>query len=537
MRPRALPTLSKHACAMILVIALAALLSGTGIAQHVFWDDEANTAVIARNLLRTGTLTGWDGANLMAFRGGEDLDETLIQKTVPPLQYYVAAAGLAAFGESVWGARLPFLVLGLGALWFLGRWAAAQLGPRFPAWLPPLLLALDAPYLLYIRQARYYALTLFCFAMLGWAWSGLGQSRMRLWLGAAAALALFYSNYLCGLAAIAALAAFFAEPRWRDRAHLKFFALIAGLVGGAAVLVVARRHDAVPHHLASALQLLWWELRGLGEFELAPILILPLVALPFLVERLKPWRALAAASAAPALAMLLFLMTVAIASPQPLDVTERADMRYVLPAMLLGSLAAAGALVILAASFGRVAAGAGFALVMLTNAAYPGFESFRCTLCEFARETVWPHPSGEDALVAFARSLPAGTLVHAMPATMTDALIFAAPQLRYGDRLDRGKVIDAAVRVRLPAYIFVGAVPPEVLVQAVGASPLLPGMILSVSDRAYRVDHLISILWFDGTRPDLPLHRFRADPAANAAHGIAILRPGNAAAIEQAQTN
>ena len=531
MRSPGFPSLSKHA-PMIFIIALAALLSGAGIAQHVFWDDEANTAVIARNLLHTGKLTGWDGANLMAFRGGEDLDDALIQKTVPPLQYYVAAAGLALFGASDWGARVPFLLLGLGALGLLYRWAAALMGPGFPAWLPPLLLALDAPYLLYIRQARYYALTLFLFAALGWAWSRLGKPRHTA-VGAAAAVALFYANYLCGLAALAALTAFFAAPRWRNRAHLGFFALVAALIGGAIVSLLATGKPGVPHPLAAALRLFWWELRGLGEFELVPLALLPLLALPFLVERLKALRPIASASTVLVLAMMLLLAAVAVASPQPLEVTERADMRYVLPVMLLGSLAAAGAIVILAASFGRVAAGAGLALLVLSNAAYPG-ASLRCTLCEFARETVRPHPSGGDALVAFARSLPAGTLLHAVPATMTDALLFYAPRLRYGDRLAGDKPIDAGIRAALPAYVIADAVPPDVLVQAVGASPLRPGMMLSAGGRAYRVDRVLPVLWFDGTRPDLPLHRFRADAALDAAHGIAILRPSEAAPREQA---
>ena len=50
---------SRHA-AIIAVILMAAGLAGVGINQHVFWDDEASTALFARALLHSGSLDAWD---------------------------------------------------------------------------------------------------------------------------------------------------------------------------------------------------------------------------------------------------------------------------------------------------------------------------------------------------------------------------------------------------------------------------------------------------------------------------------------------
>lgn len=130
-----------------LYLFVAGVLSGAGITQHVFWDDEANTAIFARNILNFGTMTAWDGINVLAFRGGVHLDQHLMQATFVPVQHYVAAAGIRLLGETTLGGRLPFLLAGLGTLWMLHRWTAALMGPRFPAWLPPLVLALNVAYL------------------------------------------------------------------------------------------------------------------------------------------------------------------------------------------------------------------------------------------------------------------------------------------------------------------------------------------------------------------------------------------------------
>ena len=67
-----------------------------------------DTALFARNLLKTGELTAWDGVNLNGYGFGMQLDENLNNPYMPPLQYYVAAMGFKIFGISTFAGRIPF---------------------------------------------------------------------------------------------------------------------------------------------------------------------------------------------------------------------------------------------------------------------------------------------------------------------------------------------------------------------------------------------------------------------------------------------
>ena len=60
-----------------IAIAVAGVLAFTGITANKFWDDEANTAIFAQNLLDTGQLSAWNGTNLIGYRDGAELDENL----------------------------------------------------------------------------------------------------------------------------------------------------------------------------------------------------------------------------------------------------------------------------------------------------------------------------------------------------------------------------------------------------------------------------------------------------------------------------
>ena len=49
-------------------VLVCGALAAVGLGDDAFWDDEANTAIFARNLLATGELSGWDGTNLIGYR-------------------------------------------------------------------------------------------------------------------------------------------------------------------------------------------------------------------------------------------------------------------------------------------------------------------------------------------------------------------------------------------------------------------------------------------------------------------------------------
>jgi 4-amino-4-deoxy-L-arabinose transferase-like glycosyltransferase len=184
---------------LITVIAVAALLCGIGIGKNPFWDDEAETALVARGIVEYGSRSAWTGENVVAFRGGFDLDDHLVQVSVPPLQYYLTAASFLVFGEGTVSGRFPFLLAGILTLWLVHRWTATYLGPDFPSWLPSLLLALNVPFLLFIAQCRYYALVMMFTAALLWGWAEIGRHARPALIcvgGGAAIVGLFEANYM-----------------------------------------------------------------------------------------------------------------------------------------------------------------------------------------------------------------------------------------------------------------------------------------------------------------------------------------------------
>ena len=212
------------------VLAVAAYLCLVNLDYAALWHDEAPAALIGRNLLQRGDITGWDGRNLVGGTNGRTLNAEL-RDVLPPLTYVLNAAGMAVFGVNESGARImPALIgiLALGLLYLLLRQHLAQ-HPRliffcllFAAWSPQLLL--------YFRQSRYFAFmacgviaAFYCYER--W-WRG-GRTRDLVALTLVALLA-FLNHYNGGAATMLALAAWHLISRSRATTLRQWLALVAG---------------------------------------------------------------------------------------------------------------------------------------------------------------------------------------------------------------------------------------------------------------------------------------------------------------------
>ncbi len=141
-------------------MVFAALLLFYAATRFPLWGDEAETALFAQNILRTGVPSAWDGTNLIAVRDGLALGNNLQAAMVPWPQLYVVAASFAVFGVSAFTARLPFILCSLLLFVLLPK-----LGKQFqlPDRIVCLMLwitATNIPLLLYLYQARYYPMTI-----------------------------------------------------------------------------------------------------------------------------------------------------------------------------------------------------------------------------------------------------------------------------------------------------------------------------------------------------------------------------------------
>ena len=81
--------------------------------RPLLWGDEADTGIEARNILRCGYPMAYDGRNVSVYESGSQLNRNLLCKKIPWVQYYLAAASLAVFGNNTAGLRCLFAIAGV----------------------------------------------------------------------------------------------------------------------------------------------------------------------------------------------------------------------------------------------------------------------------------------------------------------------------------------------------------------------------------------------------------------------------------------
>lgn len=148
--------------ALWLPAAACAVLLFARLGRPALWQDEAETALLAESVLEHGYPSVRLEGRLIS--GQPDLKAyesapggAWIWDTWAP--YYLCAASLALFGRTAWAARLPFAVAAFLAFLLAGR-LFRVLSPRdrLASFLAEALLAVNVPWLLFMRQCRYYSL-------------------------------------------------------------------------------------------------------------------------------------------------------------------------------------------------------------------------------------------------------------------------------------------------------------------------------------------------------------------------------------------
>jgi hypothetical protein len=267
----------------------------------------------------------------------------------------------------------------------------------------------------------------------------------------------------------------------------------------------------------------WDDEAGTALFarSIIQLAVVPLLLLPWFNDRFRPQRPLAIQALVACAMMLTVLSVVAALSPQDPSVTQTADMRYALPAMVIGAAVTAGAIAIVG-SWSRLAAAGLACLLVFSNAGYVGPTRLRCTLCERLQELADDHPSGTAAMIAATEGLASGTSVVVRPAYTTLPLMYYRPDLRYPDVLAPDKLVVSSVRSRLPDWVFCCHVAPDVILFGIGS--VASEADFPLNGHGYQEVRAIPYYWLDQTRPELPWHRFRPDPVLDRNMGIAVLR-------------
>ncbi len=190
------------AAAYAALFLLAAFLCLWQLDARRLWGDEAETAVLAVNVVRFGLPITLDERNeITNLPDRQDANEEHVWIWSPWLDEYIAAASIRVLGPTTLAARLPFAVIGLATLAMLA-WVARRIyGGNQVALIAVALTVTCVPFLLHTRQARYYAVLAFAATWILYGLTATLENRRRagaihLALGLAT---LFYCNYIAAL--------------------------------------------------------------------------------------------------------------------------------------------------------------------------------------------------------------------------------------------------------------------------------------------------------------------------------------------------
>lgn len=192
--------------AALALAALSAVMILPGLGDRYLWDDEAETALLARNVLRYGLPFAYDGRNIISQESGIDYGPDYLWKQTPWLPIYIAAASFKILGISTWTARLPFALLGIACVPSFLLLARRVFRDRTMVALAVLGLLACIPFLVHARQCRYYSTVLFASIWTLYFLDALYRGERRGIPGLVVALTLlFHANYLHFLAGVTGL--------------------------------------------------------------------------------------------------------------------------------------------------------------------------------------------------------------------------------------------------------------------------------------------------------------------------------------------
>jgi len=143
----------------LLVLVVGALLFFCRLDDIYLWQDEAETAIVSRNLLAFGLPLSTDGTNWVQQAGRSFVEFTAdyVWLYHSWLQYALTAVSFGLLGPTTLAARLPFALFGLATVALLYRLVLRWVADERIARVATVLLVLCVPFALLLRQCRYYA--------------------------------------------------------------------------------------------------------------------------------------------------------------------------------------------------------------------------------------------------------------------------------------------------------------------------------------------------------------------------------------------
>lgn len=541
-----------------IAVAAAAVLLFWNLGYYPFWGDEADTVIFARGAWETGDLSAFYGENLYAYRDGTLLVH-LKNRSTPPAAYYVVAPFWGLFGPDHFGLRLPFALCTLGVIALVGRWSIRE---RLSVPLQACMLGaltLNVSLLLYGRQCRYSALATLLTAAIAYGYWFFDGSRPKL-VGLVVGLCLLAATHYLHFAAASAalLVDYVLCGRRTVRLSVRQWAAILLPTAIVFSLLVAVYNPLGKHSQTEPVvgaqastsvwfdkvKLLWWSLRDLNGCEYGVGIVLAIAPLIFVWRKswgpLRLW-----------LACFVYIVATTILSPQPVDRTLEADVRYLAP--LIPALVALSVLAIERACGGRMLLVAPvLALCVFSNVAHKPWNPFewpesitkrfsdadwvahpwRSTIGEFVHELRHPRRTANAALSAWLKqNARPGDTAWLTPGDWMAPQIIETPELVYGWQLERpAREADYS---SLPRIHFAGEIPVDWIVvfgfgnvDTLRLQHVKENVLRGLAARGFQYDQVAHLPEYfdDRTRPELLWHWFRDEPYDKTNRGITIFR-------------
>jgi hypothetical protein len=184
------------ACIYLFLGAGGFFLAFCNLDGRLFWSDEAENAVLARNIVKFGVPKLDDEVNHISLHGDKFDARDGVWTWSPWLPEYVTAASFAVFGETTWAGRAPFALIGWLTVAVLGAATWKIYRSHRIALAAMLMLGTSEVFLLHIRQCRYYSITVFAEVLLLYGiYQILAKNKTGPWLILAGLTLQFYCNY------------------------------------------------------------------------------------------------------------------------------------------------------------------------------------------------------------------------------------------------------------------------------------------------------------------------------------------------------
>jgi hypothetical protein len=500
-----------------IALSLAILLLSGGLlffnlGQYYLWYDEADTALFAKGIARTGDTSALIDDNIYAYHHGACL-KNMCGRYQPPVPYYLAAPFVGADGTGSFWPRFPFAVCGLLSVGLLLYW---MIQSRISAstWIVLSIGLLgNVEFFLFCRQCRYFSLTILlslAVAYLYLNWKGRWWEYIGIVLASVLLLGTNYLSYAALYAVLACDYLLFARRRWRLK--LGQWLLLLGpqlIIGIVTLWIFNPTGDEVAPDMPGRnifldkLLLLWWNLRDLNasEFYISAVM---LAALPVYIWKRNIWLLRGI------IAGICYILTVIIFSPQHVSITYLANVRYLVP--LIPLFIGLSALVIVSLAgykwpLALLLAVIVFGSNVLNHPFSPG--KWSCRPAEFIRELFVPQVTSIDVALKWIEiNVHKGESIWVDPDIIVYSLMYHAPQPVYAWQLKNPPQKEFA---SLPPIHFVGRIPPDYFMAFGPYKEEADNVISLLKNRGlnYQLVKVLDIYWDDRTRPEIILRNFR----------------------------